>query len=286
MSWSVCVFARNEERLLPHCLAALGPAAAGGAFVAHVMVNGSTDGTARVAGALAAADPRLRVHEIALGDKANAWNDYVHRISGTAAMHVFIDGDVRPSAGAFAGLAKAFASETRAYGVAALPAAGRTRRGWAKKLFEGGWLSGNLYAVTGTALSLIKERGIRMPVGAYGEDGLLSYLFLTDLRGGADDSHKQRIAIADDAFFEFDSLGANARDVEIYRRRLRRYSQRYVQNQILYPILKARGVAAMPADIREIFTLENLRGVRPRLNLESFLFDVATLRRLRAEATR
>ncbi len=287
MLCSVCVFAHNEERLLPLCLAALDAAAAGVPFHAHVMVNGSTDETARIARALAAADPRISVHELALADKADAWNDYVHRASGAAPaadMHVFLDGDVRPCAGAFAALAEAFERQPEAWGAAALPAAGRTRRSWTRKLFDNAVMSGNLYAVSAQALALIRERNIRMPIGAYGEDGLLSYLFLTDLEAGRDDSHVKRIAFAGDAFFEFDSLEPGPRDAEIYRRRLRRYSQRYFQNQILYDLLKREGVSAMPADIREIFTTKNLAGVRPRLSLESFFFDVTTLNRLRREA--
>ncbi|NWG70424.1 MAG: glycosyltransferase family 2 protein, partial [Parvularculaceae bacterium] len=126
MRWSVCIFAHNEERLLPRCLAALPDAAAGGDYVAHVMENGSTDATARVARAMAAADPRIVVHELLVADKAGAWNDYVHRTApADAGMHVFLDGDVRPCAGAFPALAAALrGAGGEAYAAAALPATG------------------------------------------------------------------------------------------------------------------------------------------------------------------
>ena len=74
MVWSVCIFAHNEERLLPQCLKARDAAAAGGEYVVHIMENGSSDHTARVASALTAADPRISAHHISLGDKSNAWN--------------------------------------------------------------------------------------------------------------------------------------------------------------------------------------------------------------------
>jgi glycosyltransferase involved in cell wall biosynthesis len=287
MTWSICIFAHNEERLLPNCVGALGDAAAGGTYAAHILENGSTDETTRVARALAAANKRVDIHEIAVGDKANAWNDYVHRLApADADMHVFIDGDVRPSAGAFPSLAHALAGNPRAFAAAALPMTGRSRRRWATRLFRERYLSGNLYAIKGSTLRLFRERSLFLPVGAYGEDGLLSYIFVTDFKGGRDDSHRDRIAVAAGAFFEFDSLAPTPRDAETFRRRMLRYSQRYFQNMILYDRLKAGGIEAMPSHVHEIFTLENLARQRPRLTLRNYLMDRATLRRLRAEAAR
>lgn len=284
MVWSVCIFAHNEARLLPRCLDALVGAAGGGDYVVHVLENGSTDETARVARALAAADRRIAVHELAYGDKSNAWNEYVHRVSGQADMHVFIDGDVQPSAGAFAALAAAFEASPDLYAAAALPATGRSRKSWASRLFMNNYLSGNLYALRGSAVDLIRARNIRLPIGAVGEDGIITYLMLTDLAGGRDDSHRERIAVADGAYFEFDSLRLNARDLRLYQGRLRRYSRRYFQREILYTQLKEGGVAAMPETIDEIYSRESLADLRPRLDPVNFLIDRAMLKRLRAEA--
>lgn len=284
MVWSVCIFAHNEERLLPQCLKALDAAAAGGEYVVHIMENGSSDQTASVARTFAAADPRINAHHLSLGDKSNAWNEYVHRVAGDAEMHVFIDGDVRPSANSFKALNEAFQASPQSYAAAALPATGRSRKSWAARLFLNSYLSGNLYAVRGTAARLIRERNIRLPIGSVGEDGILSYLMLTDLKGGRDDSHKERIAVATDAFFEFDSLQINARDLQIYRRRLRRYSRRYFQTQILYAMLKEGGVGAMPEKIESIYTPQSLAGLRPRLDPVNYFVDREMLKRLRAEA--
>jgi hypothetical protein len=123
-----------------------------------------------------------------------------------------------------------------------------------------------------------------LPVGAFGEDGIITYILLTDFKGGPDDSHRTRIAVASGAHFEFDSLEANPRDAAIFRRRMNRYSQRWFQNQILYPKLKREGLGALPDSVAEIFTLENLAPMRPRFDPQHFFVDRATLRRLRAEA--
>lgn len=285
MVWSVCIFAHNEERLLPHCLGALESAAAGGGYVVHILENGSTDDTARAAKSFAAADRRISVHHLALADKSNAWNEYVHRIAPAAEAHVFIDGDVEPASGAFAALADALRATPSLYAAAALPAAGRSRRRWATRLYMNNYLSGNLYALSGEAIDLIRARRVRLPVGAVGEDGIISYLMLTDLKGGKDDNHSERIAVAEGAYFVFNSLQLNIRDLNIYRRRLRRYSRRHFQAELLYDLLKEGGVAAMPEDINEIYTPASLAPLRPRLHPVNYFVDRTMLKQLRAEAS-
>jgi len=286
MTYAVCIFARNEERLLPRCVAALSAAGLPADGEIHILVNGCTDNTALVAKMLATADPRIAVHELPVGDKANAWNDYGHRIANPdIGAHIFIDGDIQPSEGAVAALGDALTEAPEAYGAAALPVTGRSRRSWAATLLLNNYLSGNLYALSNSAIEAFRARQLRLPYGAKGEDGLISYILLTDFDGGTDDSHAHRIIVAEDATFEFDSLEANFRDLKIYRRRLKRYSERHFQKQLLYGLLKARGAGAMPDDISEIYTTDALAALKPRREPVNFWFDFATLRRLRDGAT-
>ncbi len=284
MSVAVCIFARNEEHTLAHCIGALRPAGLSSSDRVHILVNGCTDHTAATARMLAAADNRITVHELPVGDKANAWNDYVHRLADPEIdAHVLMDGDIRASEDAVTALAKTLAASPESYAAAALPAAGRSQRGWARLLLSNHFLSGNLYALSGACIAAFRDRSIRLPFGAKGEDGIITYLLLTNLEGGEDDGHNRRIAMAEGATFEFESLGLNLRDLEIYRRRLRRYSERHFQKQILYTLLKRDGVRAMPETIYSIYTDEALARMRPRLDPVNFWFDIATLRRLRAK---
>ncbi len=283
MTLSICIFAHNEQWLLHQCIGALDAAAAGQDYRAHILVNGSTDETYSVAKAFAAADRRITAHFLPVADKANAWNDYVYRIAPDACAHIFIDGDVRPSAGAIHALSSALQHAPQAYGAAALPATGRSRRAWATRLISNHYLSGNLYALSQSVLSYIRARNICLPFGAKGEDGLISYLLLTDLIGGSDDSHRDRVVIADGATFEYDSLALNWRDVKILHRRLLRYSERHLQKIILYHLLKQHGVAAMPDNIYEIYSSENIRQLRPRLDPVNFWYDRVMLKRVRRQ---
>ncbi len=282
----MCIFARNEAEHLPRCVAALYAGAHSAEsrsinFRTHILVNGCTDDTAQVAAVLAAADPRISIHELPVGDKAHAWNEYVHRIADEAAAHIFLDGDIRPSRGAIAALVQTLNAAPDADGAAALPASGRSQRKWAARLRHNHYLSGNLYALSEKALTKFRQRQLRLPFGAKGEDGIISYLLLTDYAGGTDDRHLKRIAVAEDATFEFDPLTFNARDIAIYRRRLRRYSERHFQKSVLYQRLKTLGASAMPDNIYDIYTDENLDALHPRPDPVNFWIDTATLRRLR-----
>ncbi|MEZ5892319.1 MAG: glycosyltransferase [Parvularculaceae bacterium] len=282
MSISACIFARNEERLLPFCIGALDLAGLPADARIHILVNGCTDDTALVAKTLAFADRRIAVHELPVGDKASAWNDYVHRFAAPDdTCHIFLDGDIEASEGAVASLQHALQGAPEAYAAAALPAAGRSRRGWAKRLVANHYLSGNLYALSGRAIAAFRDADLRLPFGAKGEDGLITYLLLTDLKGGRDDSHRERIVIADGATFEFDPLQPSLRDAQIFRRRLRRYSERHFQKQVLYRLLKERGASAMPDTVYEIYTAQTLAALRPRPDPVNFLIDRETLKRLR-----
>jgi hypothetical protein len=185
---SVCIFAHNEEKHLPRCIEALDGAAAGSDYVVHILENGSKDQTALMARAFSAADDRIHVHRLPIADKANAWNEYIHRIADPADIHIFIDADVVAWRGAFRAFALAFEASKNALGAAGLPTSGRSRRQWTARLFNDRCLSGNLYALSGKALDLMRAREIRMPIGLIGEDGLLSYLLRTDLKGGSEDA--------------------------------------------------------------------------------------------------
>ena len=189
MTRSVCIFARDEEQKLHYCVGALETAGLQADDRVHILVNGCKDDTELVAYALAAADNRISVHELPVGDKANAWNEYVHRIASlNDDTHVFLDGDVAPSAASISALEKTLSQSPESYAAAALPASGRSRRQWARLLLSQNYLSGNLYALSSSAVSAFRKKSIRLPFGAKGEDGLINYLLLTDLKGGEDDN--------------------------------------------------------------------------------------------------
>ena len=92
---SIAVFAHNEAPRIAATLRSIEAAAQGMAVEVVVLANGCQDGTAQVVRGLMAASPHVRVVEIAMADKANAWNTYVHTVATTPTLHVFVDGDVQ-----------------------------------------------------------------------------------------------------------------------------------------------------------------------------------------------
>ena len=90
--WSVGVFAHNEAKSIQRCLDAIRTADPAVQIRVEVLVNGTTDDTMAVVGAYR---PRENVtvtaHDIAIGDKANAWNVFTHTLAGEADLYVFDD---------------------------------------------------------------------------------------------------------------------------------------------------------------------------------------------------
>lgn len=281
ISVSICVFVYNEEHLIERTLRGLEDACGDRAFEAHVIINGSTDRSAEIVAACAREDRRIVSHELKIGDKSKAWNYYVHELRVDAPTHCFLDGDILPGRESIKYLAEALENDPEAYTAVGLPGSGRSREQWYKILRNKHGLSGNLYAVSREAITLIRQRNIRLPVGAKGEDGLLNYLFRTDLQGGRDDNHTWRIISSESALFYFDSLSLLPADLKLYWRRLLRYSERYFQSRILYHILRRHGVQGLPRHIREIYTDENIRTLRPRNRLLYFVSDRVVLNKIK-----
>ncbi len=252
---SICIFAYNEEHAIAACLDAIGACAGEAELTAHVLVNGCTDGTEAV---VRAYDPRGRFRVmpvvVARGDKANAWNHYVHEVAPAgAAAHVFTDGDMQVQPGSIASFLEAFAAEPEAMGCAGLPVTGRSREAFRAKLACQRELAGNLYALRGAMVARFREASIRLPFGMFGEDGLVTML----IKHGLDPLSPQvdaRVTHTPHGGFAFPSLSPwKLSDLRIYRNRRRRYAMRNQQGMMLYPLLKARGIGAMPAHVHDLY---------------------------------
>ncbi|WP_270939006.1 glycosyltransferase [Falsiroseomonas oryzae] len=280
---SVAVFAYNEEQNIVAALDALDACGSEACLRVHVLINGCTDGTERVVRAYRPKRIAVVPVVIKVGDKANAWNHYTHEVApADAAIHVFTDGDMVVMPGSIAAFLARFAQDPHANGCAALPATGRSIQAFRTKLIRSREMAGNLYAVRGSCLAEFRVRGIRLPFGIFGEDGLVTALlkFDFDMRGRQDN---QRITAAEGAGFGFAPLSLwNPRDWRTYQRRRMRYAVRRHQTHMLYGLLRERGTEAMPAHVVDLY---RQRGPMLRLgwNGTSTLFDWIALRRIRRD---
>ncbi|WP_137180301.1 glycosyltransferase [Roseomonas sp. AR75] len=280
---SICIFAYNEESHIAAALDALDACGTEARLRLHVLINGCTDGTEAAVRAWQPRHVEVVPVVLARGDKANAWNHYVHEVAPLDAdIHVFTDGDMLVSKGSIAAFLAAFAAEPHANGCAGLPVSGRSRDGFRAKLQRGREMAGNLYALRGRCVAAFREAGLRLPFGMFGEDGLVTALvkYDLDLRNPRDDL---RVTSAEGAGFGYVPLSLwRPRDWRTYRNRKMRYAVRRQQALMLYDLLRAGGPAAMPAHVVDLY---RERGAAMRLAWRGpdTWFDWVAIRRIRRD---
>lgn len=103
-----------------------------------------------------------------------------------------MDGDVTLTPDTLPLLASALDQVPSAEAAGAMPATGRDRDAWRRRMVENGMLAGNCYALRGSFVKALREREVRMPVGLIGEDFFVSWLVASDLWRGkvpSDEGH-------------------------------------------------------------------------------------------------
>ena len=251
--WPVAVFAHNEARNIIACLDSL-QSAATQPLACHVLANACTDRTEALVREYAADHTNVHLVSIALGDKANAWNVFVHEVaSRNAAACFFIDGDVRAIPGSLDAMAQALVEHSQANGVSALPQSGRGVAAFQRDMLRDNGVAGNLYGLRGSFVERIRTQAIKMPIGTIGEDALMGAMLKWDLRGDTrwDNS---RVVVAREAGFAFDSVSPwLPREWKKYFRRRVRYSVRGYQNKMLGQAIQPAGFTALPHHVRELY---------------------------------
>jgi len=252
-AWPVAVFAHNEARNIIACLDSL-QASTHHPIECYVLANACTDRTETLVLEYASSHPNVHLVPITLGDKANAWNVFVHEVSPREASHYFfIDGDVRATPGALDAMALALGQNSQANGVSALPKSGRGVEAFKRDMLENKGVAGNLYGLRGAFVERIRSQAIHMPIGTIGEDALMGAMLKWDLRGDTrwDNS---RVVIAQAAGFEFDSVSPwLPREWKKYFRRRVRYSVRGYQNKMLGKAIQPAGFELLPQHISSLY---------------------------------
>jgi hypothetical protein len=120
---------------------------------------------------------QVRVWLLGVGDKANAWNHYVHEIWPQTDCAFFLDGHCRPNADGFRALADGLSHAPQALAGSAVPMVGRTAGPWRDHLLTKGGMVGGFLALKGSTMQALRERRFYLPLGLYGFDGLLGAMF-------------------------------------------------------------------------------------------------------------
>lgn len=255
--WPVMVLAHNEEAKIVACLNSIFEAESNQALEVYVMANGCSDRTEDIVREYARTRPEVRLVSIALGDKCNAWNVFIHDTVPAHCpgrdVYVFMDGDATVCRSAFSVLVDALRRDSHAHAASAVPGSGRSMAGGRRAILEQRGLVANLYALRGSFVERAQHLGVRLPLRLEGDDGLIAALVKWDLQPGCgrDDT---RVHPCAEAMFEFDPVSiADLREWLMYWRRLVRYGRSYFEFQLLGRRLSEMGLAGLPDDIQELY---------------------------------
>jgi glycosyltransferase involved in cell wall biosynthesis len=257
-NWPVMVLAHNEERHIEACLDSLLRGEAGQPLEIYVMANGCTDRTEELVLRYAQTRPEVRLVSIALGDKCNAWNVFIHetiaRHCPGRSIYFFADGDARSVAGSLRSMNAALQADPYANAASAPPACGRNMAHDRKELIEQHGLVANLYALRGSFVERLIALHVRLPLNLEGDDGLLGALVKWDLDPKNNGFDNARIVPCPDAGFEFDSVSPfSPSGARGYWKRAVRYGRRRYEFQLLGAKFKREGLQALPVDITTIY---------------------------------
>lgn len=253
-SCSATIFAHNVARTITDCLDSVLSQAPEPCAQVFVLINGSQDPTDELVRKYATKHPNVTAVRLSLADKANAWNHYVHKLSQTEDVHFFVDGDVSVIPGSFCALIEALQHAPEANAAGGLPVAGRDRVGWSKRMVEFGRLAGGLYALRGSFVSDLRNRGIRMPTGLIGEDLFLSCLVKNSLNRNGLFRSSPLLVFAPTAGFSFVPLAlSRPKDWVTYARRLVRYRIRDYQLAMLLHDLTTSPELKLPPDVETLY---------------------------------
>jgi hypothetical protein len=207
---SVAIIASREDvATLSNCIASVIRACKGNAVVIDVLVNGNPQLAHDTVQTRLVCPERchLRIWSIQQGDKAHAWNEYVHRIWPRQGDAIFLDGYVEVCADAFDALDTALASAPEALGATGVPTSGRSAAQLRAQMLREGGFHGNLNVLRADVIHRLRTSGFRLPLGLYRTDSLTGALLMFGLDPATHTWDKQRIAVVPGAAWNVRALG-------------------------------------------------------------------------------
>lgn len=257
--YAVAIFVSREstERAMRTIVSALASALPG--TVIDVLINGNPE-LARSLPSLCRnisvpKEKRLRLWNIELGDKANAWNQFAHSVFEDQEIVWFMDGYVTPIEGSFLSMQEGLKNHSSVLGATGVPTDGVSAARLQNEMRESGGLHGNLFCVRGSVIKRIADQEIRLPLGLYWVDGLVCALLNFNLKPSDHEWNPKRVWIDYQATWASDSLGAlNMEGLMIQVRRAFRQARGRVENLALRDFLhtRKRNPETLPNSVNEL----------------------------------
>lgn len=274
----ICVFAYNLEGVIESSLNSIIQNL--GIYEAEivVMANGCKDNTVKKINNFKGNYSFVHCDNIALGDKANAWNVFTHSHYTKDAIAIYIDGDLSFSKDAIKNIIEYHLAEPNYNIITSVPwSQGRNSEYYREKIKNNYEVAGGLYLLSPKFMASLKNKTIKFPIGLIGDDSMIAYLAATNLEQNSDQP-KGRIGHCFDAEFQYEPLKLSSiSDIKLYLRRRVRYSIRYMQQSSIVPQLKVNGLQCMPRDAR-VLPKKSLPPIRWASS--NIIFDIIAIQKL------
>jgi glycosyltransferase involved in cell wall biosynthesis len=247
--YSVVTFAYNEEQTIGNTIASILSNCDHRLSKLTIVANGCTDRTVEVAKqSLKNTETDFSVIELSLGDKCNAWNQYVYHHMPEADVHFFVDSDVTFTKNAFPLLVEQLLKSNGKNAVAGLPLTGRNIEQYAELTTRYSCLFGGLYGLTDDFVRRIVSNKTCLPVGLSWIDAQITKMVNDNLAPKKDD-YQHRVTFVEGVGYEFESLKPwKLDDIRLYINRICRYKT----GQLQEPYLDALSYSEWPATMVEI----------------------------------
>ena len=249
MNRSVCIFASRETlSTLTQTIAAATLAASGSATTLDVLVNGNPQLAQDLRDSLMASAHRpvkppvpIRIWTIELGDKANAWNQYIQNIWCDEDLVFFMDGYVRLNPDALTLLGNAVTTRANVLAGTGVPTVGREAQALKKTMLKDGGFHGNFCCIKRAALAQIKQRAITLPLGLYRVDALMGAFLSFGLNSEKNDWNPKQIWVEVAASWQTDPKHWwRWSDLRAQLKRVLRQSRGLLENQAVKNHLETR----------------------------------------------
>jgi hypothetical protein len=210
-NWTIAIFsARETVATLLRCIHATVAACEGGNATIEVLVNGNrslADATQHSIDTMTVPDGiTVRLWFITFGDKAHAWNQYLHDIWEGSDTTYFIDGYAEVQSDALRLIHDGLAVHQDALGATGVPTCGRTAATLRASLLADGGIHGNLYALRGSTMKALREAGFRLPLGIYRTDPLIGAVLMYRLDPANNKWDSKRVLVQDGATWHVDPV--------------------------------------------------------------------------------
>ena len=252
-TYEVAVFGVNEAANIAACLSSIDHACEGTQSHVSVILNGSTDNSLNIIKTLSVSNCAVSVFSIPAADKANAINQFIHRLRREADPCFFVDAYVKIGKSSLSAMTLALQQTPHAVAASGIPITGRSAAATAENTMKGGVLSGQFYALRRGFLDRLVSMNINLPHQLYRGDGLIGSMAAHNLDAMGTPWDNERIIGVRQATFEITPLSPfKPADLKRQLRREIQQARGRLENQAIKSIIYTGGYTALPSNASEM----------------------------------